>query len=943
MERVSPLRKLTAGVYAREAKNLAMKYGLVYDDITLTNLIAVGSLASDKCYKKKYNEEDLGKSSTADFNGYLPYVSQKDVKTKTCDKNYTKDAKEANMHNKFVQWEEELRAKKMALSVKDSEYKKSMWDAIRDMKGFMRMDAASHPIVTRGIEVAEMQSQALYTEEWEIEKDAIYFPVQITPGYETAMNADKIQSDLHYKKDFQETKMKNKFDQTQTEKYNNDRALDQNVRCDKGYHKQHEETKMKYTSIPVTSEMERANIQRDLRDANYSRTAKNLAMKYGLTHDDIKLKTLIAVGDLASDRIYKKKYTEERLGKSSTADVNGYLPYITAKEVHDKTCDRNYTKDAKEANMHNKFVQWEEELRAKKMALSVKDSEYKKSMWDAIKDMKGFMRMDAALHPVVTRGIEVAEMQSQALYTEEWDLEKDLIYFPVQVTPGYETAITAQKFQSNLLYAQQHEETKMNNKFDQTQTERYKDIQTAEKARSDKTYRAAYEETKHVHKGVAVTMDMERIKPLKSINETNYKAEAKALAMKYGLTADDCKLANSMQVAAATSDRLYKKHYNENVLGLSSKADVQGHPVYKDSAELKKKLGRNYTKDAMKILEKNNYAQFEEEVRARTVALYCNPDEYSKQRRECINDFKGYMRMDAASHPIVTRGIEVAEMQSMALYREDYEIEKDLIYFPAQVTPGYESAQNAYKFSSELKYREKYNEAKFSEKPNVYNQCQTEKYQADKAVDKIRSDHHYTSAYNKQKADGKGAGSSIPVTMEMERLKSLEKIAVNEYKKEAKTLAMKYGLDAKDMTMENLLQVQQLRSDLNYKKKYNAEMLGLKSVADLDGYPHLKESNRLQKAMTLSEYSKGARENLKKNNYAKFEEQERAEKMAYSVRGSNYQRQMKETIEKYKVCKKLFHPNFTLISPNHWIISYSTSLISLGFPKNGRRYSPYRP
>ena len=42
-------------------------------------------------------------------------------------------------------------------------------------------------------------------------------------------------------------------------------------------------------------------------------------------------------------------------------------------------------------------------------------------------------------------------------------------------------------------------------------------------------------------------------------------------------------------------------------------------------------------------------------------------------------------------------------------------------------------------------------------------------------------------------------------------------------------------------------------------------MLGLKSVADLDGYPHLKESNRLQKAMTLSEYSKGARENLKKN------------------------------------------------------------------------------
>merc|ERR1711917_64914 len=211
MERVSPLKKLTAGVYAREAKNLAMKYGLVYDDITLTNLIAVGSLASDRCYKKKYNEEDLGKSSKADFHGYLPYVTAKEVHDKTCDRNYTKDAKEANMHNKFVQWEEELRAKKMALSVKDSEYKKSMWDAIKDMKGFMRMDAALHPVVTRGIEVAEMQSQALYTEEWDLEKDLIYFPVQVTPGYETAVTSQKFQSNLLYPQAHEETKMQNQF------------------------------------------------------------------------------------------------------------------------------------------------------------------------------------------------------------------------------------------------------------------------------------------------------------------------------------------------------------------------------------------------------------------------------------------------------------------------------------------------------------------------------------------------------------------------------------------------------------------------------------------------------------------------------------------------------------------------------------------------------------
>ena len=37
---------------------------------------------------------------------------------------------------------------------------------------------------------------------------------------------------------------------------------------------------------------------------------------------------------------------------------------------------------------------------------------------------------------------------------------------------------------------------------------------------------------------------MERAKIQLDMNESNYKAEAKRIAMKYGLTADDSKLAN---------------------------------------------------------------------------------------------------------------------------------------------------------------------------------------------------------------------------------------------------------------------------------------------------------------------------------------------------------------------------------------------------------------
>ena len=73
--------------------------------------------------------------------------------------------------------------------------------------------------------------------------------------------------------------------------------------------------------------------------------------------------------------------------------------------------------------------------------------------------------MDAALHPVVQRGILVAELMSDALYREDWNEEKDLIYYPVQVTPGYESATNAQKFASNKIYTKKHEETKLGCQF----------------------------------------------------------------------------------------------------------------------------------------------------------------------------------------------------------------------------------------------------------------------------------------------------------------------------------------------------------------------------------------------------------------------------------------------------------------------------------------------
>ena len=41
--------------------------------------------------------------------------------------------------------------------------------------------------------------QKLYKEDWENDKDMIYYPVHITPGYEHALDASKFQSDVSLK------------------------------------------------------------------------------------------------------------------------------------------------------------------------------------------------------------------------------------------------------------------------------------------------------------------------------------------------------------------------------------------------------------------------------------------------------------------------------------------------------------------------------------------------------------------------------------------------------------------------------------------------------------------------------------------------------------------------------------------------------------------------
>ena len=85
------------------------------------------------------------------------------------------------------------------------------------------MDAATHPIVVEGERVNEIISQQKYIEDYLIDRNVIYYPVHLTPGYETAMYANKWQSNLKYQEAHHQNKWKHDFNATTTEKYNEDK------------------------------------------------------------------------------------------------------------------------------------------------------------------------------------------------------------------------------------------------------------------------------------------------------------------------------------------------------------------------------------------------------------------------------------------------------------------------------------------------------------------------------------------------------------------------------------------------------------------------------------------------------------------------------------------------------------------------------------------------
>jgi hypothetical protein len=124
---------------------------------------------------------------------------------------------------------------------------------------------------------------------------------------------------------------------------------------------------------------------------------------------------------------------------------------------------------------------------------------------------------------------------------------------------------------------------------------------------------------------------------------------------------------------------------------------------------------------------------------------------YAQSRRDTIAKFKGFQNMDAHSHPVVLRGVEAMERISSSKYAEEWNEAKEMIYFPVQITPAYETAMKAYQHQSQILYIKDYQK---NRRHNVYNHCDSENYKGQKTASAHRSDHSYQKTYRENRGKG---------------------------------------------------------------------------------------------------------------------------------------------------------------------------------------------
>jgi hypothetical protein len=703
-----------------------------------------------------YRDADLtGKGRGDPANSFPEHKHIAQVQENIGKREYTKDAKKdmAEVAGIPVDAPDFVRAKDAQVIRSDLEYKKEMPEVTAMYKGYQTMDAASHPVVTKGKKAAEIVSDRLYHEDYEDEKALVYYPVHITEGYDAVKKTKEATADANYKTGIEDNKKGNSFKPTDTETYSVMKTHE--ATKDRIYKGDYEATKHQNKPLAVTNEMILSKkLVEDTHDKWYQADAKFDLRETRIDAGAASITHAKATQPLQSVTGYRDA---DLTGSGRGDPANSFPEHKHIAQVQENIGQREYTKDAKRdmAEVAGLPADIPDIVRSKHASAIRSDLEYKKEMPAVTDQYKGYQTMDAATHPVITKGNKIKEILSDRLYHEDYEDEKALIYYPVHITEGYDSVKKTREATSDAVYKAGLEDAKKGNSFKPTDTETYATMKKHE-ATKDRIYKGDYEATKHQNKPLAVNNEMKLAKKL--VAETHdkfYQADAK-FDQQSNMVGPD---AVSITHAKATQPLQSQSGYKDPDLTGSGRGDpANSFPEHKHIAKVQENIGqREYTKDAKRDMAEvaGLPADIPDIVRSKHASAIRSDLEYKKEMPSVTDQYKGYQTMDAATHPVITKGNKIKEILSDRKYHEDYEDEKALIYYPVHITEGYDSVKKTREATSDAVYKAGLEDAK---KGNAFKPTDTETYATMKkheaTKDRIyKGDYEATKHQNKPLAE----------------------------------------------------------------------------------------------------------------------------------------------------------------------------------------------
>merc|ERR1712136_709698 len=424
-----------------------------------------------------------------------------------------------------------LRTKDAGVIRSDIEYKKEMPGVTAMYKGYQTMDAASHPVVTKGKKAAEIVSDRLYKAEYEDEKALIYYPVHISEGYEQVKKCKEATADANYKTGLEDNKKGNSFKPTDTETYAVIKGHEAATK-DRLYKSAYEAEKHKNKPLADSNEMQLARkLVADTHDKYYKAAAQADFADAKIDTSAVHIAHAQATQPLQSQTAYRDADIK---GTGRQDPANAFPEHAHIRQVGQTVAGFEYVKDAKKdlESVKGGPIDAPELVRAKEAGVIRSDIEYKKEMPGVTAMYKGYQTMDAASHPVVTKGKKAAEIVSMRKYHEDYEDEKALIYYPVHISEGYEQVKKCKEAVADANYKAGLEDNKKGNSFKPTDTETYAVIQGHEETTKDRLYKADYEATKTETHPLAESNEMILAKELKPTQSKKLYASAAQIDMR---------------------------------------------------------------------------------------------------------------------------------------------------------------------------------------------------------------------------------------------------------------------------------------------------------------------------------------------------------------------------------------------------------------------------